>query len=130
MLRDQGFGPAVKALAQQIGLEHELQIDVDVEAAETLGEKTQAALYQIIREATSASIRRGPPTRMSIVVTRRPDGGLLTEIADDAPRERRRSTFDQLSERARTLNAGFEVEQRPDDGGTTVRVSLPPYATQ
>ena len=51
VLRDQGFGPAVRALAEQLGLEHKIQIDVDVDAAETLGEKAQAALYQIIREA-------------------------------------------------------------------------------
>ena len=130
VLRDQGFGPAVKGLADQLGLEHRIQIDVDVEAAEALGEKSQAALYQIIREATSASIRRGPPTRMSIVVARRPDGGLQAEIVDDAPGERRRATFDALAERARTLNATFEVDQREDDAGTTVRVTLPPYVTQ
>jgi signal transduction histidine kinase len=130
VLRDQGFGPAVKALAEQLGLEHQLQIDVDVEAAESLGEKRQAALYQIIREAMSASIRRGPPTRMSVTVTERGDGGLLAEIVDDAPGERRRSTFAELAERARTLNARFEVDQKPDDSGTTVRVSLPAYATE
>jgi two-component system NarL family sensor kinase len=130
VLRDQGFGPAVKALAEQLGLEHQLQIDVDVEAAESLGEKRQAALYQIIREAMSASIRRGPPTRMSVTVTERGEGGLLAEIVDDAPGERRRSTFAELAERARTLNARFEVDQKPDDSGTTVRVSLPAYATE
>jgi two-component system NarL family sensor kinase len=130
VLRDQGFGPAVKALAEQLGLEHQLQIDVDVEAAESLGEKRQAALYQIIRDAMSASIRRGPPTRMSVTVTERGDGGLLAEIADDAPGERRRSTFAELAERARTLNARFEVDQKEDDSGTTVRVSLPSYATE
>jgi signal transduction histidine kinase len=130
VLRDQGFGPAVKALAEQLGLEHQLQIDVDVEAAESLGEKRQAALYQIIREAMSASIRRGPPTRMAVTVTERPDGGLLVAIVDNAPGERRRSTFAELAERARTLNARFEVDQKDDDTGTTVRVSLPPYATE
>ncbi len=130
VLRDQGFGPAVKALAEQLGLEHQLQIDVDVDAAESLGEKRQAALYQIIREAMSASIRRGPPTRMTVTVTDRPDGGLLAEIADNAPGERRRATFAELAERARTLNARFEVDQKDDDSGTTVRVSLPPYATE
>jgi signal transduction histidine kinase len=129
VLRDQGFGPAVQALAEQLGLEHELQIDVAVEAAETLGEKAQAALYQIIREALLAAIRRGPPTRISVGVKRRDDGGLETEIVDDAPGERRRATFDALAERARTLNARFEVDQR-DDRGTTVRVTLPPYASQ
>ncbi len=130
VLRDQGFGPAVMGLAEQLGLEHKIQIDVDVEAAETLGEKAQAALYQIIREATSGSIRRGPPTRMSIVVVSRPDGGLLAEVVDNAPGERRRATFDELEERARTLNATFEVDQRDDDTGTTVRVTLPPYVAQ
>jgi signal transduction histidine kinase len=129
VLRDQGLGPAVKALAEQLGLEHRLQIDVDVEAAEALGEKAQAALYQIIREALSASIRRGPPTRISVCVTRRDDDALEVEIEDDAPGERRRATFDALAERARTLNARFDVEQK-DDRGTTVRVTLPPYARQ
>ena len=130
VLRDQGFGPAVKGLAEQLGLEHKIQIDVDVDAAETLGEKAQAALYQIIREATSGSIRRGPPTRMSIVVASRPDGALLAEVIDNAPGERRRATFDELEERARTLNASFEVDQRDDDTGTSVRVTLPPYVAQ
>jgi signal transduction histidine kinase len=130
VLRDQGFGPAVNGLAEHLGLEHQIQIDVDVEAAEALGEKAQAALYQIIREATSGSIRRGPPTRMSIVVEGKPDGGLQAEVVDNAPGERRRATFDALAERARTLNASFEVDQREDDGGTTVRVTLPPYVAQ
>ena len=130
VLRDQGFGPAVKGLAEQLGLEHKIQIDVDVDAAETLGEKAQAALYQIIREAASGSIRRGPPTRMAIVVAGRPDGGLQAEVVDNAPGERRRATFDELEERARTLNASFEVDQRDDDSGTTVRVTLPPYVAQ
>jgi signal transduction histidine kinase len=129
VLRDQGLGPAVTALAEQLGMEHEVQIDVDVEAAEALGAKTQAALYQIFREALSASIRRRP-TRISIEVTRRSDGGLEAAIGDDAPTERRRATFDSLAERARTLNARFDVEQRDDDKGTTIHVSLPPYATQ
>ncbi len=129
VLRDQGLGPAVQALAEQLGLEHELQVDVDVEAAEALSEQTQAALYQIISESLSAAIRRGPPTRITVDVTRREDGALAVEIADDAPGERRRATFDSLAERARTLNAKFDVEQH-DDRGTTVRLTLPPYARQ
>jgi signal transduction histidine kinase len=128
VLRDQGLGPAVQALAEQLGLEHQIQIDVDVEAAEALGEKAQAALYQIIREALSASIRRGP-TRISIAVARDAEGALEATIVDDAPGERRRATFDSLAERARTLNARFDVEHS-DDRGTTVRVSLPPYAAE
>jgi signal transduction histidine kinase len=128
VLRDQGFSTAVRALGEELGLSHRVQIDVDVEAAERLGEKTQAALYQIIREALNGAIRRGPPTRIAVRVEPAPDGGLETIVSDDAPGERRRATFDALAERARTLNGVLTVHQG-DRGGTTVRVVLPPYAT-
>src|SRR5262245_31689393 len=35
-LRDQGFEPAVRALAEQVGLDREVRIDVDVGPAEAL----------------------------------------------------------------------------------------------
>jgi signal transduction histidine kinase len=128
VLRDQGFRPAVQALTEQLGLEHEIAFHVDVGDAEVLDEKVQAALYQIIRESVLASVRRGPPRRMSISVRRREDGGFDTELADDAPGERRRAVFAALEERARTLNGGFTVSDGAD--GTTVSISLPPYAAK
>jgi signal transduction histidine kinase len=129
VLRDQGFGPAVRALAEQLGLEQQLQLDVDVDAAEALAERAQAALYQIIREALHGAISRGPPTRISVRVEQAADGGFETIISDDAPGERRRAIFDAIAERARTLNGRIEVDQG-EDGGTTVRVTLPPYSAQ
>jgi signal transduction histidine kinase len=129
VLRDQGFGPAIKALTEQLGLEHEIAFAVDVDAAEDLDKKVQAALYQIIREALQGSVRRGPPKRVDVRVTRRADGGFETVIADDAPGERRRAIFDALAERARTLNGRFEARER-EDGGTTVTIGLPPYVAQ
>src|SRR5260370_4757776 len=51
VLRDHGFATAVVALADQLGVSHKVQIEVDVEQAEQLAEQTQAALYQLIREA-------------------------------------------------------------------------------
>jgi signal transduction histidine kinase len=128
VLRDQGFTTAVRALTDQIGLAHRMRIDVDVEAADTLAEKTQAALYQIIREALNQAVRRGPPTTLAVIVRETNEGGVETEIADDAPGERRRRSFEELAERARTLNGVMTVDQG-DSGGTTVRVVLPPYAT-
>jgi signal transduction histidine kinase len=131
VLRDQGIGPAVLGLTEQLGLEHRIAFDVDVAAAEELDEKVQAALYQIIRESLHGSVRRGPPTRVSIDVRRLADGGFEVEIVDNAPGERRRAIFDALAERARTLNGTFEVRGDGDaDGGTTVIVTLPPYAAQ
>jgi len=125
VLRDQGIEPAVRGLADEIGLAREIQIDVDVAAAELLGEKVQAALYQIIRESLDAAVRRGPPTRISVRVERAADGRFVTTIADDAAEERRRAVFDVLSERARTLGGRLTVDQ---SDGTSVVLELPASA--
>src|ERR671929_110817 len=126
VLRDQGFSPALRALAESVALTNKIQIDVDVDAAEALSEKAQAGVYQIIREALNQAVRRGPPKRMSIRVERTADGGFDTAVSDDAPGERRRRSFDAIAERARTLNGRLSIDQGAD-GGTTVRVLLPPY---
>jgi signal transduction histidine kinase len=126
VLRDQGFVTAVRALTEQIGIAHQIRIDVDVEAAERLAEKTQAALYQIIREALNQAIGRGPPSSLTVLVHGMDDGGVETVIADDAPGERRRRSLEELAERARTLNGTLTVAQG-DNGGTRVCVTLPPY---
>jgi signal transduction histidine kinase len=126
VLRDQGFGPAVRAFAEQIGLGNAIQVDLDVEAADGLTENARVALYQIIREAVNQAIRRGPPTRISIRVADAADGSVETLITDDGAGERRRASFDSIEERARTLNGRLYVEAGEDDG-TAVRVVLPSY---
>jgi signal transduction histidine kinase len=128
VLRDQGFGPAVHALAEQLGLERELAIDVDVEAADALGANAQSALYQIIREALHGAIRRGPPSRISVRVEQT-ERGIETTISDDGPGERRRASLDPLAERARTLSGTLDVSQG-EDGGMQLRVTLPSYAAR
>jgi two-component system sensor histidine kinase UhpB len=129
VLRDQGFTPAVRDLAERLALANEIQIDVEVEAGESLGENAKAALYQIIRESVMQSVRRGPPTQMTIHVAERTDGGFETVISDDAPGERRRASFEAIAERARTLGGTFRVEQG-EDGGTAVHVVLPSYTAR
>ena len=116
VLRDQGFGPAVRALTDQIELVHHVQVDLDVDAAEHLAEQTQAALYQIIREAINQAVRRGPPEMLAVTVRQSDDGALETSISDDAPGERRRRSLEELEERARTLNGDLVVDQRPTGG--------------
>jgi signal transduction histidine kinase len=129
VLRDQGFMPAVEELASQLGLEKELRIEVDVAAAEVLAERAKAALYQIIREALDASIRRGPPTVVSVTVTELHDRTMELVISDDAPGERRRTAFEPITERVNTLSGTIEVDS-PPEGGTTIRVKLPAYASR
>ncbi len=68
VLRDQGFGAAVDELANQLGLEHRVQIEVDVAPAARLGEKEQVGLYQIVRESLNQAVRRGPPSKISVTI--------------------------------------------------------------
>jgi two-component system sensor histidine kinase UhpB len=130
VLRDQGFKPAVQALADQIGLSHRVQIDLDIEAGDALAERAQAALYQIIREAIDQAVRRGPPSRISVRVASVNGGGVETLIVDDSPGERRRRSFDEIEQRVRTLQGRVSIETSPDGDGTAVRVTLPPYTAQ
>jgi two-component system sensor histidine kinase UhpB len=130
VLRDQGFGPAVQALADQVGVSQSIQMELDVEAGEALSERAQAALYQIIREAIDQAVRRGPPTRIAVRVASLNGGGVETVIVDDSPGERRRRSFDEIEERARTLQGTVAVETSPEGEGTVVRVTLPPYTSQ
>ena len=125
VLRDQGFGPAVSALADQLGMANKIQIDLDVATAEDLTEHAQVAIFQIIREALHQAIKRGPPTRVTVRVVEG-DGAVEAEVADDAPGERRRASFDVIAERARSLSGEMTIEPVPD-GGTSVRVLFPPY---
>jgi signal transduction histidine kinase len=81
VLRDQGFGPAVRAFAEQVGLSNRIQVDLDVDAA------------------------------------------------DDGAGERRRSSFDDIEQRARMLSGELSVAAGPD-GGTAVHVVLPAYVAR
>jgi signal transduction histidine kinase len=126
VLRDHGFSSAVNALAQDKGMEHGIQVTLDVAPAEGLGERAQAALYQIVREALEGAIRRGPPQTFAVQIARGEAETLVIEISDDAPSERRRRSLEVLEERARTLGAGLTVEQ--EDTGSTMRLVVPVYA--
>jgi len=47
-------------------------------------------------------------------------------ISDDAPGERRRASYDEIAERARSLNGRLSVDPGPS-GGTAVQIVFPPY---
>ena len=130
VLRDQGFSPAVQALADQVAVSHRVRVELDVGAGDELADRAQVVLYQIIREALDAAIRRGPPTRISVRIAEANGGGVETVITDDGSGERRRRTFEALEERARTLGGRVDVDGGPDGAGTAVRVTLPPYTAQ
>ena len=127
VLRDQGFGAAVDELANQLGMEHRVQIEVDVAPAARLGEKEQVGLYQIVRESLNQAVRRGPPSKISVTIQETTGGQIETIVADNGTGERRTAALEAIGERASTLNGRFSVEQGAD-GGTAIRVVLPAYA--
>jgi signal transduction histidine kinase len=128
VLRDQGFHAAVRALSDQIEEAQRITVMANVDAGERLGEKAQAALYQIIRESLSQAVRRNP-RRITITVEQDDGGGFVTEILDDGVGERRRASIDAIDERVRILNGRLTVDQG-EEGGTSVRVVVPPYVAR
>jgi signal transduction histidine kinase len=128
VLRDQGFGPALQALAEQVGTANELRIDLDIADADRVGQAAQVALYTIIRELLDQAVRRGPPRRVEVTMRATDDGGLETCVADDAEPERRRRSFEAIEERVKQLHGRIRVTS--DGAGTRVLVALPSYATR
>jgi signal transduction histidine kinase len=122
ILRDHGFAAALDALGESRASEHRIALSFDVGAVDALGEREQAALYQIAREALEEAIRRGPPSRFEISATTDAES-LHLVIRDDAPSERRRRAIEVLGERARTLGAALAFEH--EDSGTTMVLELP-----
>jgi signal transduction histidine kinase len=129
VLRDQGLGPALRELASQLGTQHRLRIDLDVDEADQLGGTAQIALYTIVRELLDQAIRRGPPKRVSVAIRRLGEGGVETTIVDDAEPERRRRSFEAIAQRVTQLHGRIYVETNPGSG-TRIVVTLPPYATR
>ena len=122
VLRDHGFAAALDALGESRAREHGIDLSFDVAAVDALGEREQAALYQIAREALEEAIRRGPPSRFEISATADAES-LHLVVRDDAPSERRRRALEVLGERARTLGATLTLEN--EDAGTKMMLELP-----
>jgi signal transduction histidine kinase len=128
-LRELGFSAAVGVLARRVASRHDVEIDLDVDHADGLGEFAQTALYQILREAIDQAVRRGAPTRIEVSVRATSSGGAELVVADDGPPERRSAVLEALAERAATLNARFMSEVRYPRG-STIRIEVPPSAAQ
>jgi two-component system, NarL family, sensor kinase len=128
ILRDQGFAPAVHALAERLSVPGRTRIDVELQE-DDLSEKAGVVLYQIVREALHGALARGSVSRISVRIAPVEPGGVEAVVADDGAGERRRRSFDSIAERARALNGELTIDSS-EDGGTTVRVVLPAYTAR
>jgi signal transduction histidine kinase len=127
VLQQIGFASAATALTRRISSRHDIEIEVNVEAAETLGENAAVALYQILREAIEQAVKRGGLTRIEISLQATDAGGVELVVQDDGSPERRAAVLDALAERAATLNGRFSSEVR-FPRGSTIRIDVPPVA--
>ncbi len=128
VLRDHGFGPALRALADQLSDSRGIAFELDTDGAAEIGETASIALYTILRELVDQAVRRGPPTRIMIALAQADDGGLVASVADDADPERRMRSLEEIEERARQLHGTLEVEA--EAGGTKIRVTLPAHTAR
>ena len=126
VLRDQGFDAAVRALGDQIEGSHRITVVTHADAGERLGEKAQVALYQIIRESLNQAVRRQPRQDRGRPWASSTDGGYATEITDDGVGERRRASH-RGDRRARAHPQRPARDRHGEEGGTIVRVVIPPY---
>jgi two-component system, NarL family, sensor kinase len=127
VLHQLGFASAAAALVRRISSRHDVEIDLEVEAAETLGENAAVALYQILREATEQAVKRGGVARIEISLHATDAGGVELVVQDDGSPERRAAVLDALAERAATMNGRFSSEVR-FPRGSTIRIDVPPVA--
>ena len=129
VLRDHGFGPALRGLADQVQDRHGTEFLLDLEGSAALGTTASIALYTILRELVDQAIRRGPPQTLSIDLLEADDGSVVATVADDAEPERRRRSLESIEERVRQLHGGLEIGAA-EAGGTQILVTLPAHTAR
>jgi two-component system NarL family sensor kinase len=128
VLRDHGFGPALRALADQTGSSHGISVDLDTDSATEIGATASIVLYTILRELVDQAVRRGPPKKIRIGIAPMSGGGVIASVSDDAEPERRRRSLETIEERVRQMHGSVELEVV--SGGTDIRVTLPGHTAR
>lgn len=128
-LRELGFAAAIEALARRIASRRQIEIELEVDHGDELGEHAQTGLFQIVREAIEQAVRRGALTHIVVAIVPVEGGGAELSVSDDGSPERRSAVLEMLAERAATLNGRFSSEARWPRG-STIRIELPPSAAR
>lgn len=126
-LRALGLAAAIAELTERHTQRRGVAFDLDLAAADGLGEGAQSGLYQIVRDALDQAVRRGPPENVFLSILPS-DGGVELTIADDGAQERRAAVLAALGERASELNGTFSSDT--NESGTRISIRLPPVAAQ
>ena len=128
-LRELGFTAAVTALARRVSTRREVEVVLDVDHGDNLGEHAQTGLFQIVSDAIDQAVRRGALTRIEVAVRAVDGGGAELTVSDDGPPERRSAVHELLAERAASLNGKFTSEAKWPRG-SAFRIELPPSSAR
>jgi signal transduction histidine kinase len=128
-LRELGFVSAVEAFGRRVSARRDVEVVLDVDHGDALGEHAQAGLFQIVRDAVEQAVRRGALSRIEVSVRSLAGGGAELAVSDDGPPERRSAVLELLADRAATLNGRFTSEARWPRG-SAIRVELPPSSAR
>lgn len=137
VLRDLGLMAALEHHAnlckKRFGIQVSLTV-IGLDGLQRLPEPIEVALYRIVQEALTNSVKHGRTKSVSIILQRRLDSILVT-IEDEGYGfdsthwrlrclERKRLGLLGMEERVKSLNGGFTIESDPARG-TTIYVELP-----
>ncbi len=128
-LRELGFASAVEALGRRVSARRGVEVVLDVDHGDSLGEHAQTGLFQIVRDAVEQAVRRGALSRIEVSLHGLDTGGILLAVADDGPPERRSAVLELLADRAASLGGRFASEARWPRG-SAIRVELPPSSAR
>jgi signal transduction histidine kinase len=127
-LRDQGFGIALRGMADQFESAHRVTVELRVDDAETLAPEDQVYLFGIVREAMQNALKHADCSTISVHVSGSPQEGLEVRIADNGSGVLREPDdglthhgMASMRERAAILNGRLDIDAIPGEG-TTVRL--------
>ena len=128
-LRELGFASAVETLGRRVAGRRDIEIAIDVEEGDALGEHAQAGLFQIVRDAVDQAVRRGALTRIEVTLHGLDGGGVELAISDDGPPERRSAVLELRGPGAAPLPGRYPAGAR-GPRGAAVRIELPPSSAR
>jgi two-component system sensor histidine kinase UhpB len=128
-LDDLGLAAAVAGQVEQLGRgEIEASFEADGDFSD-LGDDAQLVVYRVAQEALSNAGRHSGAGSVAVTLSRREDGGVALEVADDGrgfafEESERGLGIGGMRERALLIGGELTIESRPG-AGTTVRLTVP-----
>ncbi len=128
-LDDFGLLPALERLAESVGEQTGIAVELEGRLGDRLPAETETALYRIVQEALTNVVKHAQARRVSVVLTRKDDS--VAALVEDDGRgfspdgvEEGRLGLTGIRERLSLLGGRLTLESAPD-AGTTLVAEIP-----